>query len=419
MWNTKPPLMIWLQVASIHLFGFNEIAIRLPSALAGFFTCLSIFFFFKRYKKDARLGFVAALTLVCITSYVETHVTRTGDYDSLLVLFVTLFSLTFYLYIQELKSKYLLFFFVVLTLAVLTKGIVAYLFGPSLLLFAIYKNQLMNIIKSPQFWLLLVFHLAIVIGYYLIRDHLNPGYLQAVFKNELGGRMFEVNEGNTGGIFYYLTDLSLAIIPISIFVLIFKKKFIYRDLVAFCLTMVIPFLIIISISQTKLVWYSAPVYPILAIIIGCVVISLLEDVYRLISSNAKKHNLIVLVAFILLMTIPYTAVLKKVYSHEPMEENSSSYFSHFLKDVLEGKENSMLVDGAAVVKDGYYVHQDFYIAALNKKGYSIRYLNKESIKDGDRLIIGQSHMKNFIFDNCPNSLVIFEKDPVYVIEIKD
>ncbi len=24
MWNTKPPVMIWLQVASINLFGFNE-----------------------------------------------------------------------------------------------------------------------------------------------------------------------------------------------------------------------------------------------------------------------------------------------------------------------------------------------------------------------------------------------------------
>ncbi|UOQ78563.1 hypothetical protein MUN84_08455 [Hymenobacter sp. 5516J-16] len=31
LWNTKPPLLLWLQVLSIKLFGFNEVAIRLPT----------------------------------------------------------------------------------------------------------------------------------------------------------------------------------------------------------------------------------------------------------------------------------------------------------------------------------------------------------------------------------------------------
>jgi len=34
MWSTKPPLMIWVQVLSMKLFGVNEMGIRLPSALA-------------------------------------------------------------------------------------------------------------------------------------------------------------------------------------------------------------------------------------------------------------------------------------------------------------------------------------------------------------------------------------------------
>ena len=39
-YNTKPPLMIWLQVLSASVFGMNELAIRFPSAVAGLFCIL-------------------------------------------------------------------------------------------------------------------------------------------------------------------------------------------------------------------------------------------------------------------------------------------------------------------------------------------------------------------------------------------
>ena len=38
MWNTKPPLVIWMQLIFIKLIGFNELAIRLSSAIAGLLT---------------------------------------------------------------------------------------------------------------------------------------------------------------------------------------------------------------------------------------------------------------------------------------------------------------------------------------------------------------------------------------------
>src|SRR5688572_23065002 len=42
MWNTKPPLLIWLQVFLMKTIGINELAVRLPSAFAAFFTCLAL-----------------------------------------------------------------------------------------------------------------------------------------------------------------------------------------------------------------------------------------------------------------------------------------------------------------------------------------------------------------------------------------
>src|ERR1051325_2737602 len=58
LWNTKPPLLIWLQVLFMKILGPGELALRLPSALAGLFTCLSIFLFTGRILKDYLFGFI-------------------------------------------------------------------------------------------------------------------------------------------------------------------------------------------------------------------------------------------------------------------------------------------------------------------------------------------------------------------------
>ena len=45
LWNTKPPLLIWMQVFWMKIIGVNEIALRLPSALAALLTIISILIF--------------------------------------------------------------------------------------------------------------------------------------------------------------------------------------------------------------------------------------------------------------------------------------------------------------------------------------------------------------------------------------
>src|SRR3989344_4807003 len=48
MWNSKPPLQLWVQIFFIKLLGYNELAIRLPSALAGSLSALILFFTIKK-----------------------------------------------------------------------------------------------------------------------------------------------------------------------------------------------------------------------------------------------------------------------------------------------------------------------------------------------------------------------------------
>jgi len=48
MLNTKPPLMIWLQVAGMYFFGMSELAVRLPSAIGCNLYRIIIVVFFKK-----------------------------------------------------------------------------------------------------------------------------------------------------------------------------------------------------------------------------------------------------------------------------------------------------------------------------------------------------------------------------------
>jgi 4-amino-4-deoxy-L-arabinose transferase-like glycosyltransferase len=99
MWNTKPPLMIWLQAGFIKILGFNEMALRLPAAIAGFFTCMMMVYFSVRYWKNYIPGMIASLVLVTANGYVHIHASRTGDYDAPLARFTTVFLLAIFIFI--------------------------------------------------------------------------------------------------------------------------------------------------------------------------------------------------------------------------------------------------------------------------------------------------------------------------------
>src|SRR5688572_23082359 len=98
LWNTKPPLMIWLQAGMIRVFGINELSVRLPAALSALATVLVIFFFCVRYLKKPFAGFLSALILMTSPGFIVAHVARHGEYDALLVLWITLSILSCYLF---------------------------------------------------------------------------------------------------------------------------------------------------------------------------------------------------------------------------------------------------------------------------------------------------------------------------------
>src|SRR5688572_8140979 len=69
LWNTKPPLQIWLIALSIKLFGYTEFAVRFPTTLAVLATFGVIFIFSLRHFKSVLIAVLSVLVLVTSQGY--------------------------------------------------------------------------------------------------------------------------------------------------------------------------------------------------------------------------------------------------------------------------------------------------------------------------------------------------------------
>ena len=403
MWNTKPPLMIWLQVACIKIFGFRELPIRLPSVLAALLTCLFLVFVSIKYLKDFWFGFIASVVLVTSIGYMNLHAVRTGDYDSLLTLFITIYSFCFFLFIERDEKRYLYYTFIAITLAVLTKGIAGLLFTPALFVYAIIRQKLFYILKLKELYIGISIFLLFVGGYYALREFYNHGFLRAVWDNELMGRYFVTNEGHEEGFWFYYQMIVryhfiywVWIIPVGILVGVFQKDKLYRNITLYSLLILVFYFLIISISKTKLEWYNVPLYPLLAVIISVAI----NTIYNVLKDANFRVNLfkINILPFIFLFAIcinPYADAVKRTASSRVFPWEEELYrIDYYLKDAIKGKHD---LNGYTLLHDNYGAHNTFYINILKDKGVDINYTyDWQNLKENSKVIAHQQVVKDYI-----------------------
>lgn len=404
LWNTKPPLLIWIQVFFMKMLGVNEIAVRLPSAIAAFFTCVALIIFTLKYLKNSWYGFFAVFVLITSHGYINLHGSRTGDYDALLTLFTTLSGLLFFSYCEKKNIKHLYLFFLFTALAVLTKSISGLLFLPAIFIYSILRRQLIPLLQNRHFYIGALVFLALVFGYYFLRESQNPGYLAAVQENELGGRYLKVVEEHQHEFWFYYKNfikfqLSVwyLLIPAGLIAgLIIKDKKINR-LTWFSFLMVITYFLVISTAQTKLEWYDLPLYPFLAFLIAnfiYYVFTFLQQNKWL--NNRLKINPAPLIFLFLIGFKPYQKIFKKTYQPKEYSWHEEFYqIGYYLKDALKGAYN---LNNQYLVYDDYYAHNLFYLNLLNDNGVKISFKDKDDLKPYDTVIVPQNHNKQYIMD---------------------
>lgn len=340
MWNTKPPLLIWIQVFLFTLFKPSIFLARLPSALSGFFIFVVIYLFFKRHFKQPIIGLLAILFLISTPAIIRYHVTRTADYDALLSLLMLCYLLFFYLYYKTNANKYLYLFFLCLTLASLTKGIAALFFLPSIFIFCLINRAIIPILKNEAFYIGLSLFVFFAFGYYLLREQLNEGYLNAIWNNELFGRFAVTNEGHYGGFLYYADYFVnnyfknyYLIFIVSIPVLLSIKDQKEAKFYQYILLNILVYFIIISSSRTKIEWYDAPMYPLIAICAAACLFILLNKLNNIF--NIKGLNIGIILAIFLIPYVRFNiSVFKSVKEQVSNYEHLNSYFlhKHYKKD---------------------------------------------------------------------------------------
>ena len=127
-WETKPPLMLWCQAASMAVVGENMLGLRLPSALATLGLAVMMILFCGRTLKDWKGGFFAAGSLLVSDGFIKAHVSRTGDHDALLSFWLMLSIFCFYKWLINKDLKNALALLACVVAAVLTKSIIGLMF---------------------------------------------------------------------------------------------------------------------------------------------------------------------------------------------------------------------------------------------------------------------------------------------------
>lgn len=373
MYGTKPPLLVWLQAIFMKILGYNELAVRLPSALAGLATVGLLVFFSYRHLQLKLAGFLGGLVLLTTDSYINSHGAIAGDYDALLTLWTTAYLICFFLFLTKEQVKYLYFTGLFVTLAGLTKGIAGMFFLPGLLLYAILQKKSFILFKTRQFYLITLSAGVIILGYYFLREIYNPGYLKAVWENELGGRYFGGLEGHTHDFRYYFRVIFETgkyapwcfIWPLVFLIAIYLPK--TKQFGTLVLLNTLVFILILSLASTKIEWYLLPIIPSTALIVGVGLEQLFLGLKMQLPGVKPIGHYLLFGAFLFaLFFVPYRKIIQKVYVYEHSGwAKEQTVYRDFMKVVKDIKNYSILhphYNGQIVFYKEVYNHQGYEIS---------------------------------------------------------
>jgi len=263
----KPPLFIWFQVLSMKAFGINEFAARLPNAVIGIVSLLTIYNIGKRIY-NIRFGLI--WMFVYLASILPHFYFKSGIIDPLFNLFIFLGVWFFFLFSDKRDNKKALLHValsaVFIGLGILTKGPVAFLIF--FLTAAIYMIISKSYKKYLNFKLIIIYAstVAFVGGFWFILQIANGNFGILVDFYEYQVYLFtHKGAGHGGFLFYHFVVLFIGVFPASVFALKSFRKTKGENPFqnSFKVWMIILFwvvLILFTIVSTKIVHYSSMCY---------------------------------------------------------------------------------------------------------------------------------------------------------------
>lgn len=263
-WYDKPPMYYWLVAAAFKIFGFSEFSARFPSAFLAVSGAILVYLAGRKLFNE-RAGLLAALVLATSLEYF--YLGNAAVTDMTLTFFLTAALLAF------LHQKYYLLYGFT-ALAVVTKGPVALFFcGVIVSLYllvtgSLNKIKIMNVVRGSVLFAL------IALPWYVVMYSLHGMVFIDTFVGFHNVTRFLQPEHASGAVwYYYIPVLILGFFPwssllVQAFFTAIKEKGEYRNPCVFLMIWASVIFLFFSLSQTKLVSYTLPMYPPLALLTG-------------------------------------------------------------------------------------------------------------------------------------------------------
>ncbi len=292
-WYEKPPLYMWLMAGLMKVFGYSSWAARIPSAIFGLGTVISVYLFVKKYFNKAA-AFVSSLALVTTVHFL--YYARASMLDVTTTFFISLSLFLYYKFREAslfgktfsgVKRFRWILSGLFLGLAVMTKGVVGFLPIPIIFLYDLYLLS----ISQQKFNKNLIFnYLGMIFGAMVVflpwHVAMYARYGSSFIDNYIGyhvlDRALTSIEDKGRPFFWYFTVMKVSM---RIWFVVLTPAFFYGIYRAFKKDNRLVFLFIwvffvflfFSSARSKLIWYIIPIYPAAAIIIGYFV----KDVFNL------------------------------------------------------------------------------------------------------------------------------------------
>lgn len=303
----KPALIYWCQAIAYMIFGVNEWAVRLPSAIAAFALISLAFYSLYYYQakmddlegvyRPSRRWLTAGLGAAVIALNPEMIAWgRQGVSDMLLNGCMTSALLCFFQgYAQPpestVKARWYFAFYVLIGLAILTKGPVGIVLpGFIILLFLVYLGSFWQVVREIKLIRGMLVICAVSLPWYVLVTWRNGwSFIDSFFGLHNVERFTEVVNGHSAPWFFYFIVVAVGFAPYSVYlpVAMLRLKFWQRkswistqrsqQLGLFALCWFVGIFSFFTIAVTKLPSYVLPLMPAAGILIALLWSDLIMD----------------------------------------------------------------------------------------------------------------------------------------------
>ena len=183
----KPPISSWMSAISIFLFGENEFVLRLPY----FLLSIILFFLTLKYSEPKNKSITGLVLLTLPQFFLHLGVVST---DLFLTFGVSLAFLSFWEFLNRNNRSSIYFFYLGLTIGILSKGPIAIILViPPILLWIYWFSYDIKKILIRDLSYGLIFFTILSSSWFFIAEKNSPGFLDYFLVGEHFKRFFDAN----------------------------------------------------------------------------------------------------------------------------------------------------------------------------------------------------------------------------------